>query len=134
VDERDGALTQGAALLRVNLRKRRAVKRAALDLSAHPFSSTQEYPMATSAAAVQEEPATKFAKDQLKAIVERIERLEEEKKTISDDIRDVYAEAKGNGYDVKALRTIVRLRKQDANERAEQETILETYMQALGML
>ncbi len=61
--------------------------------------------MATSAAAVQEEPATKFAKDQLKAIIERIERLEEEKKTISDDIRDVYAEAKGNGFDVKALRT-----------------------------
>jgi uncharacterized protein (UPF0335 family) len=91
--------------------------------------------MATSAtAAVQDEPATKFAKDQLKAIVERIERLEEEKKTISDDIRDVYGEAKGNGYDVKALRTIVRMRKQDANERAEQETILETYMQALGML
>ncbi|KJC43734.1 hypothetical protein UP10_27055 [Bradyrhizobium sp. LTSPM299] len=89
--------------------------------------------MATSAA-VQEEPATRFAKDQLKSIVERIERLEEEKKTISDDIRDVYAEAKGNGYDVKALRTIVRLRKQDANERQEQETILETYMQALGML
>jgi uncharacterized protein (UPF0335 family) len=94
----------------------------------HPF--IQEYPMATSAA-LKEEPATKFAKDQLKAIIERIERLEEEKKTISDDIRDVYAEAKGNGYDVKALRTIVRMRKQDANERAEQETILETYMQAL---
>jgi uncharacterized protein (UPF0335 family) len=109
---------------------------AALPLSASILSSIQEYPMATSAAAaaVTEAPATKFAKDQLKAIVERIERLEEEKKTISDDIRDVYAEAKGNGYDVKALRTIVRLRKQDANERAEQETILETYMQALGML
>jgi uncharacterized protein (UPF0335 family) len=75
-----------------------------------------------------------FAKDQLKAIVERIERLEEEKKTISDDIKDVYGEAKGNGYDVKALRTIIRMRKQDANERAEQETILETYLQALGML
>ena len=90
--------------------------------------------MATSAAVLKEEPATAFAKDQLKAIVERIERLEEEKKTISDDIRDVYAEAKGNGYDVKALRTIVRLRKQDANERSEHETILETYMQALGML
>ena len=86
------------------------------------------------ATAVQDEPATRFAKDQLKAIIERIERLEEEKKTISDDIRDVYAEAKGNGYDTKALRTIVRMRKQDANERAEQETILETYMQALGML
>jgi uncharacterized protein (UPF0335 family) len=71
---------------------------------------------------------------QLKAIVERIERLEEEKKTISDDIKDVYAEAKGNGFDVKVLRRIVRLRKQDANERAEQEAILETYMHALGML
>ena len=90
--------------------------------------------MATTATAVKEAPATKFAKDQLKAIIERIERLEEEKKTISDDIRDVYAEAKGNGFDVGVLRTIVRLRKQDANERAEQETILETYMQALGML
>ena len=85
-------------------------------------------------AAVKEEAATKFAKDQLKAIIERIERLEEEKKTISDDVRDVYAEAKGNGFDVKALRTIVRLRKQDESERQEQETILETYMQALGML
>ena len=90
--------------------------------------------MATSATAVQDEPATRFAKDQLKAIIERIERLEEEKKTISDDIRDVYAEGKGNGFDVQALRAIVRLRKQDPNERAEAETILETYMQALGML
>ena len=89
--------------------------------------------MATSAA-LKEESATQFAKDQLKAIIERIERLEEEKKTISDDIRDVYAESKGNGFDVKALRTIVRLRKQDPNERQEQETILETYMQALGMI
>lgn len=89
--------------------------------------------MAT-AAAVQEETAHRFAKDQLKAIIERIERLEEEKKAISDDIRDVYAEAKGNGFDVKALRSIVRMRKQDADERQEQETILETYMQALGML
>ncbi len=89
--------------------------------------------MATSAAA-KEEPATRFAKDQLKSIIERIERLEEEKKTISDDIRDVYAESKGNGFDVKALRAIIRLRKQDPNERQEQETILETYMQALGML
>jgi uncharacterized protein (UPF0335 family) len=90
--------------------------------------------MATSAAVQDEQPATRFAKDQLKSVIERVERLEEEKKTISDDIRDVYAEAKGNGFDVKALRTIVRMRKQDANERAEQETILETYMQTLGML
>ena len=90
--------------------------------------------MATSAAAVQDEPATRFAKDQLKAFIERVERLEEEKKAIADDIKDVYAEAKGNGFDVKALRTIVRMRKQDADERREHETILETYMQALGML
>ena len=78
--------------------------------------------------------AATFARDQLKAFVERVERLEEEKKTISDDIRDVYAEAKGNGFDVKALRTIIRMRKQDAAERAEQEAILDTYMHALGML
>ena len=90
--------------------------------------------MATSAAVKNEQAATRFAKDQLKSVIERVERLEEEKKTISDDIRDVYAEAKGNGFDVKALRVIVRLRKQDVNERREQETILETYMQALGML
>jgi uncharacterized protein (UPF0335 family) len=133
VDECDAALTQGAAILRVILRTGRGEVRGVDPFSLH-VSSNQEYPMATSAAAVKEAPATTFAKDQLKAIVERIERLEEEKKTISDDIRDVYAEAKGNGFDVKALRTIVRLRKQDANERAEHETILETYMQALGML
>ena len=90
--------------------------------------------MVTYAAVQEQETATRFAKDQLKSIIERIERLEEEKKTISDDIRDVYAESKGNGFDVKALRTIIRLRKQDPNERQEQETILETYMQALGMI
>ncbi len=90
--------------------------------------------MATAAATKEEQPATSFAKDHLKAFVERIERLEEEKKAIADDIRDVYSEAKANGFDVKALRAIVRLRKQDADERREQETILETYMHALGML
>ncbi|HET9902175.1 MAG TPA: DUF2312 domain-containing protein [Xanthobacteraceae bacterium] len=89
--------------------------------------------MAT-AAALKEEPATRFAKDHLKAFIERIERLEEEKKAIADDIRDVYAEAKGNGFDVKALRTIIRMRKQDVEERKEQEAILETYLAALGML
>jgi uncharacterized protein (UPF0335 family) len=81
-----------------------------------------------------DDQAHSFARGQLKAIVKRIERLEEEKKAISDDIKDVYGEAKGNGFDVKALRTIIRMRKQDADERQEQETILETYMQALGML
>ena len=74
------------------------------------------------------------AADQLRLFIERIERLEEEKKGIADDIRDVYAEAKANGFDIKALRTIVRLRKQDADERREHEAILETYMHALGML
>ena len=90
--------------------------------------------MPATAAAAKEETAHRFAKDQLKAFVERVERLEEEKKTISDDIRDVYAEAKAVGYDVKALRTIVRLRKQDVDERKEYETVLETYMHALGMM
>jgi len=89
---------------------------------------------ATAAAEKNEQTAHRFAKDQLKAIIERIERLEEEKKATSDDIRDVYAEAKGNGFDIKALRTIVRLRKLDSDERREQEEILETYLQALGML
>lgn len=85
-------------------------------------------------AEAQEQPATRFAKDQLKAVVERVERLEEEKKALSDDIKDVYAEAKAHGFDVKALRTIVRLRKQDTDERKEQEAILENYMLALGMV
>lgn len=74
-----------------------------------------------------------FAKDQLKAIVERIERLEEEKGALADDIKEVYAEAKANGFDTKTLRTIIRLRKQDSNERQEQDALLELYMQALGM-
>jgi len=74
------------------------------------------------------------AVDQLRLFIERVERLEEEKKGIADDIKDVYAEAKAHGFDIKALRTIVRLRKQDSDERKEQEAILETYMHALGML
>jgi uncharacterized protein (UPF0335 family) len=78
--------------------------------------------------------AHRFAKDHLKAFVERIERLEEEKKALSEDIKDIYAEAKGNGFDVKALRQVIKIRKQDKDERAEQEAILETYLQALGML
>jgi uncharacterized protein (UPF0335 family) len=90
--------------------------------------------MATAAAATDEQAAHRFAKDHLKAFVERVERLEEEKKAIADDVRDVYAEAKSSGFDVKAMRTVVRLRKQDVNERKEQEAILETYLHALGML
>lgn len=73
------------------------------------------------------------AAGQLRAFVERIERLEEEKKTIADDIKDIYAEAKGNGFDTKAIRTIIRLRKKDQAEREEEETILDLYKAALGM-
>lgn len=89
--------------------------------------------MATAAAA-KEETAHKFAKDQLKAFVERIERLEEEKQALAEDIKEVYAEAKGNGFDTKTLRTVVRLRKQDTSERAEQEALLDLYLNALGMI
>jgi uncharacterized protein (UPF0335 family) len=73
------------------------------------------------------------AGEQLRSVVERIERLEEEKKALADDIRDVYAEAKGNGFDVKIVRQIVKLRKMDKDDLDEQEALLETYMRALGM-
>jgi len=69
----------------------------------------------------------------LRAFIERIERLEEEKKALSEDIKDVYAEAKGNGFDVKIMRKIVSLRKQDRDKRHEEEEILDLYMAALGM-
>ena len=72
------------------------------------------------------------AGDQLKSIVQRIERLEEEKKTIADDIKEVYAEAKGNGYDVAVLRKVIALRKRDLDERKEEEAILDLYLQAVG--
>jgi uncharacterized protein (UPF0335 family) len=74
-----------------------------------------------------------FAGEQLKSVVERIERLEEEKQALADDIKEVYAEAKANGFDTKTLRQVVRLRKQDLAERQEQEALLDLYMHALGM-
>lgn len=73
------------------------------------------------------------AAGQLRAFIERIERLEEEKKGISDDIRDVFAEAKGTGYDTKIMRQVIRLRKKEPAERQEEEAILDLYMHALGM-
>lgn len=85
-------------------------------------------------AARKDHAAVKATRDQLTSIVERIERLQEERKSISDDIRDVYAEAKANGYDARAIKTIVKRRTQDQGELAAQDEILETYMQALGML
>ncbi|RUU61342.1 DUF2312 domain-containing protein [Mesorhizobium sp. M2C.T.Ca.TU.002.02.1.1] len=80
------------------------------------------------------ETSQTVAAGQLRTIIERIERLEEEKKTISDDIKDVYAEAKGTGFDVKAVRQLVRMRKQDQAERQEAEAILDLYKAALGMV
>ena len=74
-----------------------------------------------------------FAKDQLKTLVERVERLEEEKTALSGDIREVYAEAKGHGFDVKIIRQVVRLRKLDSGQREEQDALLDLYMSALGM-
>ena len=78
--------------------------------------------------------ASVVAKEQLLSIIERIERLEEEKKGISDDIKEVYGEAKSNGYDTKVLRKVVSIRKQDAAEREEMDAILDLYLTALGMV
>ncbi|MEO0760292.1 MAG: GapR family DNA-binding domain-containing protein [Pseudomonadota bacterium] len=73
------------------------------------------------------------AADQLRTIIERIERLEEEKREITEQVKEVYAEAKANGYDTRILRKVVSLRKKDAEERQEEETLLEMYLSALGM-
>ncbi|MBW8910274.1 MAG: DUF2312 domain-containing protein [Mesorhizobium sp.] len=80
------------------------------------------------------ETSQTVAAGQLRALIERIERLEEEKKTIADDIKEVFAEAKGTGFDTKAIRTIIRLRKKDQAERQEEDAILDLYMAALGMV
>lgn len=77
---------------------------------------------------------TQVSKDQLRSIIERIEKLAEEKEAIAADIRDVLAEAHGNGYDKAAIRQILKLRKLEAHEREEQEHVVSTYMIALGML
>ena len=73
------------------------------------------------------------AADQLRLFIERIERLEEEKKAMADDIRDVYAEAKANGYDIKTMRKVVALRKMETHVRQEADALLETYRAALGL-
>ena len=77
---------------------------------------------------------TSVAAGQLKSIIERIERLEEEKKEVADQIKEVYAEAKANGFDSKTLRKVVSLRKKPTEERQEEEALLELYLSALGML
>lgn len=78
--------------------------------------------------------AAGFTKEQLKSFIERIERLEEEKKSIADDIKDVFSEAKGTGFDVGALKEILKIRRQDADQRAEHEAIVDLYLQSLGMI
>lgn len=79
------------------------------------------------------ETSQTVAAGQLKAFIERIERLDEEKQTIADDIKEVFAELKGTGFDTKAVRTIIRLRKKDRAERQEEQAILDLYLAALGM-
>lgn len=79
------------------------------------------------------ETSQTVAAGQLRAFIERVERLEEEKKTIADDIKEVYAEMKANGFDTKAVRTVVRLRKKDQAERQEEEAMVDLYKNALGM-
>ena len=75
-----------------------------------------------------------IAGDRLKSFIERIERLEEEKKALANDIKEVYAEAKGTGFDTKIMRQLIRLRKMDKDDLDEQETLLDVYRRALGML
>ena len=74
-----------------------------------------------------------FAKEHLRSFIERIERLEEEKKALADDIREVYSEAKGTGFDTRVMRQVVRLRKMESADRQEQEAMLDLYLSALGM-
>ncbi|WP_370931880.1 DUF2312 domain-containing protein [Bartonella sp. DGB1] len=82
---------------------------------------------------VLEDKQDTIAASQLRAFIERIERLEEEKKTIAEDIKEVYLELKSTGFDTKAVRTIIRLRKQEEHERREAEALLQLYKEALGM-
>ena len=82
---------------------------------------------------ISDDRAQAIAVGQLRAFIERVERLEEEKGTISDDIKEVFAELKGSGFDTKAVRAIIRARKKEAHERQEEEAIIQLYMDALGM-
>lgn len=74
------------------------------------------------------------SKDQLKSVIERIEKLEEEKAALAEDIKDVYAEARANGYDIKTLRSVIKIRKMDFEDRQAQEEMLDLYLHALGMV
>lgn len=106
----------------------RSIKRTADRLDRDPRQIEAFLPRETGV-----DKAASVAADQLKSFVERIERLSEERDTVSDDIKEVYAEAKGNGYDTTILRQVIRIRKQDKSEREEMEAVLELYLSALGM-
>ena len=101
--------------------------RFAGSLETKPWKTALETPTESSAIA-------QSAKDQLRSYVERIERLEEEKAALAGDIRDLFAQAKSSEFDTKALRKVIKLRKQEASERQSEEAMLATYMHALGML
>jgi uncharacterized protein (UPF0335 family) len=101
--------------------------------SAWRVAMSKAIPESSSMADEVSESSQTVAAGQLRAFIERIERLEEEKKTISEDIKEVYAEAKGTGFDTKAVRVIIRLRKKAQAERQEEEAILDLYKAALGM-
>lgn len=112
-----------------------------IEMPGHPPIKTTSEVFSRAAAAIKKEnakpaqtPATRFAKDQLKSIIERIERLESEKAEIAEQIKEVFGEAKGNGFDVKILRMVVRIRKQDRAKRMETEAILDLYLSAIGEL
>ncbi|MFG1462297.1 DUF2312 domain-containing protein [Xanthobacter sp. DSM 24535] len=94
------------------------------------FDDTARHPSVSDSS---EAPAG-FAKEQLKSFIERVERLEEEKKAIADDISDIFAEAKANGFDVKALKAILKIRKEDVDDRKEHEAIVDLYAHALGII
>lgn len=98
------------------------------------MSAVPSLPPAGHNSAATEAAASLPAKDHLKAYVERIERVEQDQADLATDKREIYAEAKGSGFDVKALRQVVKLRKMDKDERAENDAILETYLKALNMI
>jgi uncharacterized protein (UPF0335 family) len=104
-------------------------------MDAFPMPLAAAMPMTLTRAYGQENGMTKsgFAAGQLKSLIERIERLEEEKAALTADIREVYAEAKGQGFDTKIMRQVIRIRRLEGAERQEQEAILDLYLSALGM-
>src|SRR6185295_12971246 len=121
VSIRDGGKTRGAQVSRA----KRQVARKFQQLIPSPERLTNSGDMVVAKSG--------FAKEHLRSFIERIERLEEEKQALADDIREVYSEAKGTGFDTKVMRQVVRLRKMESADRQEQEAMLDLYLSALGM-